>query len=309
MKTMETSGRALVALSLNGLSKESVQILITHASSLSRLTSLKLVLERKFDEEPSKFDEGLTLIADHCELLEVFDISGFASISDRAMTHFFLARKSSLKKMILDVFTLTDLSFANLPRNLVELTIYSCKLGTAGLASIGKLGCLKKLALINLARGLQSRDFVTIFQDRNLCQMESLRLERNNNLGGCIDDEVMEAITRNCPNLTTIYFDFLLGLTFRRGIKQCLSLKCPNITKIGLFASRVGPRGIVPKACFWIMLKLLQKLVDLLPKLKVLVLETWDADEYIALLEHHVIQRGDTLKTFVEDFTTFGLAI
>jgi hypothetical protein len=211
------------------------------------------------------------------------------------MNHFLLVRKSSLKKLFLDVHSLTDESFANLPRNLVDLTIYASKLRTAGLASIGKLGCLKNLAVMDLDEGLRSSDFVTTFQDRNLCQMESLRLQQKNKLG-CIDDEIMETITENCPKLTTIYFDLCQGLTVRRGI-QCLSLRCQNISKIGVFGRRPG---ILRRssACLKEMLENLQ----MLPKLKVLVMETCDVDQYGPSLEHHFPKL--TLEKFIQEQNT-----
>jgi hypothetical protein len=125
---------------------------------------------------------------------------------------------------------------------------------------------------------------------------------KKNNLGGCIDDEVMEAVTENCPNLTTIYFDFCHGLTVRRGIK-CLSRRCQNITKIGLFGCVITDLkrpGLVLKVstCFTKMLQNLQ----MLPKLKVLVMETWAVDTYGAGLEHCFPKL--TLEKFIQEENT-----
>ena len=109
-------------------------------------------------------------------------------------------RKNSLKCLhVEDGYNLNDtsLKYLRICQQLEELSIrYACNMGKSGVASLSQLSKLRILTLNN-AQELNEDHFISLFSNRNLENLEQLKLHR------CVSlkEKAMQTIALNCPKL------------------------------------------------------------------------------------------------------------
>ena len=127
-------------------------------------------------------------------------------LSEESVIILIQERKQSLKSLFLDGESLTDRTFTHLLlcQNLEELGIsFAEEMDENGIFSIAQL---KKLKLLKLKRAkkVKADNFVTLFANNNLKQLENLDLSE------CVqvNDEVIQTLALGCPNLDKVVLNW-----------------------------------------------------------------------------------------------------
>uniref|UniRef100_T1IUI0 F-box domain-containing protein n=1 Tax=Strigamia maritima TaxID=126957 RepID=T1IUI0_STRMM len=156
-------------------------------------------------------DNSIVLIANECSHLQELNIDEIEFIYNSSVLTLIEKRKSNLKKLYLDGWYLTDISYEALEHcsNLTDLSVsYALHMLDHGLVAIKNLKFLQHLTIRN-GRDLTKASLIKTFQGPNLQNLKRLDLH------SCyyFNDEAVEEMTKCCPSLKDLTLDFCFEIT------------------------------------------------------------------------------------------------